>query len=121
MSTIKVNTIQTTTGQEVYAAKAWVNFDGTNAGSINAAGNISSITDNGTGNYTINFTNAMNDTNYCVVSGYELNSGLSSPMARTIAIENSGRSTTSVTIRTGYYTTANFNEDQPSVHVAIFR
>lgn len=44
--------------------KAWVNFNGTGTVAINASFNVSSITDNGTGNYTINFTNAMTDTDY---------------------------------------------------------
>ena len=64
MSTLKVNTIQNTSGVEVYTAKAWVNFNGTGTVAIRASGNVSSITDNGTGDYTVNFTNAMTDTNY---------------------------------------------------------
>jgi hypothetical protein len=47
-----------------YAARAWVNFDGTGAVAIKASGNVSSITDNGVGHYTVNFTTAMPDTNY---------------------------------------------------------
>lgn len=54
-------------------AKAWVNFDGTNAFSpnpsttaIRASFNVSSITDNGTGNFTVNFTASMSDVNYAV-------------------------------------------------------
>lgn len=50
----------------VYACRAWVNFNGTGTVAIRASGNVSSITDNGTGNYTVNFTNAMPDANYCV-------------------------------------------------------
>jgi hypothetical protein len=48
----------------VYATRAWVNFNGTGTVAIRASGNVSSITDNGTGNYTINFTTAMQDINY---------------------------------------------------------
>lgn len=68
MSTIKVNTIQTTGGVEVYTAKAWVNFNGTGTVAIRASGNVSSITDNGVGNYTVNLTTALSDTNYSVVN-----------------------------------------------------
>jgi len=64
MSTIKVTTIQNLAGVEVYTAKAWVNFNGTGTVAIRASGNVSSITDNGTGNYTINFTSALADANY---------------------------------------------------------
>jgi hypothetical protein len=67
MSTIKVTTIQNLAGVEVYTAKAWVNFNGTGTVAIRASGNVSSITDNGTGNYTINFTSALADVNYCPV------------------------------------------------------
>jgi hypothetical protein len=48
--------------------KAWVNFNGTGTVAIRASFNVSSITDNGVGNYRINFTTAMTDANY-VVSG----------------------------------------------------
>ena len=48
----------------VYACRAWVNFNGTGTVAIRASGNVSSITDNGTGDYTVNFTTAMPDANY---------------------------------------------------------
>ena len=47
-------------------AKAWVNFNGTGTPAIRGSFNVSSITDNGTGDYTINFTTAMPNANYCV-------------------------------------------------------
>jgi len=46
-------------------AKAWVNFNGTGTVAIRRGYNVSSITDNGTGDYTVNFTTAMPDANYC--------------------------------------------------------
>jgi len=51
-----------------YGCRAWINFDGTSGsiGAGRASGNVSSVTDNGTGDYTINFTTAMPDGNYCV-------------------------------------------------------
>ena len=57
-----------------YGVRAWVNFDGTGTVAIRDGGNVSSITDNGTGNYTINFTNNMPDVNYAVnaISAYSL-------------------------------------------------
>jgi hypothetical protein len=62
----------------IYAARAWVNFDGTTAGAnpapmtIRASGNVSSVTRNATGNFTVNFTTAMTDTNYValIISGH---------------------------------------------------
>jgi hypothetical protein len=47
-----------------YSARAWVNFNGTGTVAIRESGNVSSITDNGTGDYTVNFTTAMTDANY---------------------------------------------------------
>jgi hypothetical protein len=51
----------------IYGARAWVNFDGTGTPAIRASGNVSSITDGGTGTFTINFTTAMPDVNYAAV------------------------------------------------------
>ena len=50
----------------IYGARAWVNFNGTGTVAIRASGNVSSITDNGTGDYTVNFTTAIPDANYSV-------------------------------------------------------
>jgi hypothetical protein len=49
-----------------YGCRAWVNFNGTGTVAIRASGNVSSITDNGTGDYTVNFTTAIIDANYNV-------------------------------------------------------
>jgi len=49
-----------------YGCRAWVNFNGTGTPAILASGNVSSITDNGTGDYTVNFTTTMPDANYAV-------------------------------------------------------
>ena len=48
----------------IYAARAWVNFNGTGTVAIRASGNVSSITDNGTGDYTVNFATAIVDADY---------------------------------------------------------
>ena len=52
----------------LYMCRAWVNFNGTGTVAILASGNVSSITDNGVGDYTVNFTTAMPDANYCSVA-----------------------------------------------------
>lgn len=56
----------------LYMCRAWVNFNGTGTVAIRASGNVSSITDNGVGDYTVNFTTAMSDANYSatITSGY---------------------------------------------------
>lgn len=51
-----------------YGCRAWVNFNGTGTVAIRASGNVSSITDNGTGDYTVNFTTALSDANYSAVA-----------------------------------------------------
>jgi hypothetical protein len=51
-----------------YAARAWVNFNGTGTVAIRASGNVTSITDGGVGFYLVNFTNAMPDVNYAVAT-----------------------------------------------------
>ena len=51
--------------------RAWVNFNGTGTVAIRTAFNVSSITDNGTGDFTVNFTTAMPDANYVVSSGQQ--------------------------------------------------
>jgi hypothetical protein len=77
MSTLSVGTIksddalppviQNTSGTEIGTfCRAWVNFNGTGTVAIRAAFNVSSITDNNVGDYTVNFTNAMPDANYAV-------------------------------------------------------
>jgi len=49
-----------------FTVRAWVNFNGTGTVAIRDSGNVSSITDNGAGNYTVNFTTAMPHANYSV-------------------------------------------------------
>ena len=56
------------------SAKAWVNFNGTGTAAIRDSFNVSSLTDNGTGDYTLNFTTAMADANYAVAGSGD-NSG----------------------------------------------
>ena len=53
----------------LYMCRAWVNFNGTTSpGTIRGSGNVTSITKNGTGDYTVNFTTAMSDANYSMPS-----------------------------------------------------
>ena len=74
MSTLKVNTIQDASGSNASTseqiaqgrAKVWVNFNGTGTVAIRDSFNTSSITDHATGNYSVNFSSAMSDTNYAV-------------------------------------------------------
>jgi hypothetical protein len=75
MSTLKINTLSNLAGNQSTAvenaingsAKAWVNFNGTGTVAIRASYNVSSITDNGTGDYVVNFATAMPSANYSIV------------------------------------------------------
>lgn len=62
-----------------YQCRAWVNFNGTGTVAIRASGNVTSITDNGTGRYIVNMTTAMPDTNFNAVNGVSFNNDGGSP------------------------------------------
>lgn len=67
MSTVNYNnSYRVTGGLQRFDCLAWVNFNGTGTVAIRASGNVSSITDNGTGDYTVNFTSALPDADYSV-------------------------------------------------------
>jgi hypothetical protein len=52
---------------EQFGCRAWVKFNAQGTPALNGSGNVTSVTKQSTGNYTINFTTAMPDTNYSVV------------------------------------------------------
>jgi hypothetical protein len=96
-----------------YSARAWVNFNGTGTVAIRASGNVSSITDNGTGNYTANFTTAMADANFGITG-----------------IKNNQTSNIGANLKVSSYTTSNVqvesyennaNVDCTTVCIAIHR
>lgn len=70
MSTLKVDNLQTTAGVDRYLASAWVNFNGTGTVAIRGDGNVTSITDNGVGDYTVTYTVVIVDTNYTAASNW---------------------------------------------------
>jgi hypothetical protein len=96
-----------------YAARAWVNFNGTGTVAIRASGNVSSITDNGTGDYTVNFTTAMPDANYAMA-------GVCGETTGTEVWEVNTRAASSLRINV-YATESGGNKDSTMVCVAIFR
>jgi len=99
--------------------RAWVNFNGTGTVAIRASFNVTSITDNGTGNYTINFTTAMTDVNYSV-SGYCVN-----PASRALIFGDVNTyATGSLRINSAYVTGFNgeaTSVDATYVNLNIFR
>jgi len=108
MSTLKVNNIKDTSGGTSNlkidgAAKAWINFNGTGTVAIRDSFNVSSLTDDGTGKYTIAFTSAMANTNYCCIT----NSAQSDTVNNFYEPRNSVAlvyATSSVQMYTGYST-----------------
>ena len=101
------------TGQQ--ACKAWVNFNGTGTVAIRGSYNVSSITDNGTGDYTVNFTVAMPDANYAVVGSSALDNILNRG-PRTVNTTG-GYNTNSMRVNTVLSTGS---EDQQLINVTIF-
>lgn len=91
--------------------RAWVNFNGTGTVAIRASFNVSSITDNGTGDYTVNFTNAMPDANYAVNIQTGSPGGYGA-LATTLATSS---------IRVGCWGTVGSFLDSATVAVSVFR
>ena len=128
MSTIKADTLSNLAGTQSVpvstvaqgVSRAWVNFNGIGTVAIRAAFNVSSITDNGTGDYTLNFTNAMADANFAMnvtVNGNPSNTYIC------IGFDGSaGAAKTTSSARVGVLTTNGFGrEDSPHISVSIFR
>jgi hypothetical protein len=100
-----------------YGCRAWVNFNGTGTVAIRASGNVSSITDNGTGIYTINFTTAMPDANYSAV--LTCNETASGSGTGTIARMVNTATTSALPIETVNLSAARY--DQAFICCAVFR
>lgn len=121
MSTLKINTLSNVAGSQSIStdrvaqgtAAAWVNFNGTGTVAIRAGGNVSSITDNGSGDYTINFTNAMPDTSYAkVLGGSNDVNGARVASVTTVAAGS---------VRILYSTLPGANVDPTTANAAVFR
>ena len=103
----------------IYPCRAWVNFDGTGTPAIRASGNVSSITDNGVGEYTVNFTTAMPDANYSVAATANGNAGSAIMVCTNSTAYNASAPTASACrIQVTSYTA---NNDCAYVSVAVFR
>ena len=107
MSTLRVNTIQNASGGssstpeqiEQGRAKAWANVNGEGTASIRESYNYSSITDTGTGRYTMAFTTAMEDSNYSIVAGV----GDISDTNRALAFTSNNIASTGYNVETKYF------------------
>ena len=108
-----------TTLFEEYKCRAWVNFDGTGTIVIRASGNVSSITDGGTGIYTVNFTTAMPDTDFAFMGAAGAQAGGGGDNGLAIPINRS--STTAQIATRNVQAAGQATADYDSVNVAIFR
>lgn len=96
----------------IYACRAWVNFNGTGTPAIRASGNVSSITDNGAGNYTVNLTTAMPDANYSVEASvsrdvaFLVSSAIASLKSSSFVVESLRESNSGPTAQDPTYVTA---------------
>jgi hypothetical protein len=97
-----------------YSCRAWVNFNGTGTVAIRASGNVTSITDNGLGDYTVNFTNAFSDINYAPAA--LINGGASI----TVPFSTAAPTTTAYRVETRRADTSN-PADSQYVNIAFFR
>lgn len=129
MSTLRVDTIQNAAGTDSPinvpgTAKAWVNFNGTGTVAIRASYNVSSITDNGTGDYTVNFTSALADANYSMTVSSACNGNLTNTGQNLVASIRD-----QVTLSCRVFTASCWNtsaagsagHDTTNISVAIFR
>ena len=125
-ATVKSNSsspvaFQNSSGTEIGTmCRAWVNFNGTGTVAIRAQFNVSSITDNGTGDYTVNFSTAMPDANYSF-GGY-----CTIPASRTLIFTDNPitYAAGSLRVSTGYVDSTNGSAskvDATYVNVSIFR
>jgi hypothetical protein len=101
----------------IYPCRAWVNFNGTGTVAIRASGNVSSITDNGTGDYTVNFTTAMPDANYCFTAV----GGLKAETFGMPLQSNAANSRVAGSLRFCTASPADTNQDATWVNATFFR
>jgi hypothetical protein len=117
--------LTTTTGDApYYGARAWVNFDGTTSPpTIKASGNVSSVTKNSTGDYTINFTVALPDANYCVSTNQTTNSAGNSGQGLYVIgdIATGATLKTTTQLRVGTFPNILTQLDYADCYVVVFR
>ena len=123
ISFVEPNRVMTADVAAPGLCKAWVNFNGTGTVAIRAAFNVSSIQDNGTGDYTVNFTTAMPDANFETnITASDSNtsslySGSTAPRVPTVGALATG----SVRVYTGYMYSSSSLQDQAYINISVFR
>jgi hypothetical protein len=109
------------TTEQSQLCKAWVNFNGSGTVAIRASFNVSSITDNGVGDYTVNLTTALADANYACISTGSQQAGVTDlAWSRALPVTASTASVYSFA-RTGTTNVSYTTYDPSTVQVAFFR
>ena len=117
MSTLKVDTWENSSGLENFPCTAWVNFNGAGTVAIVDSGNVSSVTDNGVGKYTINFSTNMINANYAV-GGSNVGSTSGADWWAGVYSQQIANTTSSCSITVSQVTFG--PTDQNKAHVLIF-
>ncbi len=102
-----------------YGCRAWVNFNGTGTLAIRDSGNVSSVTDNSTGYYTINFSNAMPDTNYACYEGISKAGGAANSTNSCWCSLGESRTTSSCSLE--IYNWSFSYQDFANIYIGFFR
>jgi hypothetical protein len=121
---VKETSFNATGSAPMFACRAWVNFNGTGTVAIRDSGNVASITDNGTGDYTINFTTNMEDINYAVVGSCSGDYAVSQAAFVSVNRIASSGAEAAPTVSAVRITTVQWDgvpDDMKYINVAIFR
>jgi hypothetical protein len=123
MSTLRLTTISNQTGSASVpsdtvingSAKAWVNFNGTGTVAIRASFNVSSITDNGAGDYTVNFTTPLVDANYSIAGSGSTGNGY------LFRVYDDLTPRTTALFRTAWFNLSGTTQDSTINNLSVFR
>ena len=128
MSTIRANVVQNASGgattlTDLYPARAWVNFNGIGTVFIRNDGNVSSITDIGTGRFNVNFSSSLTSADYALsydINSYETNNAtVNSTLEGSSAASVVSLMTTSAVRVTSASTTANYEASHNLVSIVL--
>jgi hypothetical protein len=122
MSTIRVDNFGPSAGGTTYSArgiaKAWVNFNGTGTIAARDSLNLSSLTDNGTGNYDIIVASSFSDTNYIITGQSTKDAG--ETYFRSVGYVSGGTKTASTVQIEVEDNTSSTNRDNEQIYIAHF-
>jgi hypothetical protein len=124
VDTISNGTVSTSSENVIQgSAKAWVNFDGVTTATIRSSYNVSSVTRNAASQYTVNFTNAMPDANYCINGAVGDSGGQTSGCWFTTGFNLGGFNTNNTTssFRVQVYFSTSQTTDVSHIYASVFR